>query len=357
MAARVGRPGSQLTLRPAAVAVLLLSVVVQGLMWPQPASAAPQKQVTICHRTRAVSHPYTQITVDANSIIDDNGHGSHTGPVYPTPGWGDIIPPFDYSTAKAPTAHYPGLNWDTEGIAIWEAACDVEFSSNRRSRRSRPPRLRPRRVRARRSETASETDVAARDGVRARRPRRRPSRAPRTEPHRAAPPRSRRPPRAPARDRSVAAARVGVALPSRRLLRVGVCFGTLLPTSATSSGGFAKPLPPGATAPPASPPASELPPPLVSPRPGVEILPALMAVAIDPGHHVVNLGLLTVAQRMKLKAELDARGWIPRGAPPAGFGGAGVSDDAGAGWVMAGASFLALSCIASIAFWRRRSSS
>jgi hypothetical protein len=85
-------------------------------------------------------------------------------------------------------------------------------------------------------------------------------------------------------------------------------------------------------------------------------MPRLLAVAITPGPHVVNLGLLTVAQRMRLKAELDARGWIPRGAPSAGFGGSGMSGGAREGWVMAGASFLALSFLAVIAFWRRRGS-
>jgi hypothetical protein len=86
-------------------------------------------------------------------------------------------------------------------------------------------------------------------------------------------------------------------------------------------------------------------------------MPVLIAVAIDPGHHVVNLGLLSPAQRKRLKAELDARGWIPQGAPPAGFGGASATDGVDAAWVMAGATFLALSFLASIAWWRRRRSS
>ena len=43
--------------------------------------------------------------------------------------------------------------------------------------------------------------------------------------------------------------------------------------------------------------------------------------------------------------------------PEAGLGGASTSDDARAAWVMAGASFLALSFLAGVAFWRRRSSS
>jgi hypothetical protein len=85
-------------------------------------------------------------------------------------------------------------------------------------------------------------------------------------------------------------------------------------------------------------------------------MPELMAIAIDPGHHVVNLGLLTVAQRKRLKAELDARGWVPRGAPAAGLGGASTTDGVDAAWVMAGATFLALSFLAGVAWWRRRRS-
>ena len=81
-----------------------------------------------------------------------------------------------------------------------------------------------------------------------------------------------------------------------------------------------------------------------------------MAIAIDPGHLVVKLGRLSVAQRKQLKAELDARGWIPRGAPAAGFGGASTSDRADELWVMAGASFLAVSFLAGIGLWRRRGS-
>jgi hypothetical protein len=35
------------------------------------------------------------------------GHGSHTGPIYPEDGWGDIIPPFDYNNDQGGTSHYP----------------------------------------------------------------------------------------------------------------------------------------------------------------------------------------------------------------------------------------------------------
>ena len=70
---------------------------------------------------------------------------------------------------------------------------------------------------------------------------------------------------------------------------------------------------------------------------------------------MVNLGLLSVAQRKRLVAELRAR--FPQGAPAAGFGGASASDGADERWVMAGATFLAVSFLAGVAFWRRRSSS
>lgn len=70
---------------------------------------------------------------------------------------------------------------------------------------------------------------------------------------------------------------------------------------------------------------------------------------------MVNLGLLSAGQRIRLLAELRAR--FPQGAPAAGFGGASTSDRADERWVMGGASFLAVSFLAGIAFWRRRSSS
>ncbi len=58
---------------PAVGVGLLLGAVVLGSVWLQPTSAAPQKDVTICHRTNAVSAPYAQMTVDANSILREHG--------------------------------------------------------------------------------------------------------------------------------------------------------------------------------------------------------------------------------------------------------------------------------------------
>ncbi len=82
-----------------------------------------------------------------------------------------------------------------------------------------------------------------------------------------------------------------------------------------------------------------------------------MAVAIVPGPHVVYLGLLSVDQRKRLKAELDALGWIPKGAPAAGLR-RGEHESGRQSWL--GDSrvfrFLVITVLASIGYWRRRRS-
>ena len=86
------------------------------------ASAEIVDSVTICHATNSNSNPYVQITPDVSGVLD--GHADHTGPVWdPTLKaqhitWGDIIPPFDYDGGS-----YPGMNWTTEGQAIYNNGC------------------------------------------------------------------------------------------------------------------------------------------------------------------------------------------------------------------------------------------
>ena len=84
-----------------------------------PATASPSptttRKVTLCHRTSSYTNPYVEITVDQNSVLSQ-GHGSHTGGVFPAAGWGDIIPPFD---------GYAGLNWTPEGQTILASDCDA----------------------------------------------------------------------------------------------------------------------------------------------------------------------------------------------------------------------------------------
>ena len=95
--------------------------------------------VTICHRTNSVTHPYVQITVDEDAVDgnsqNDKGRGDHLlehlGPVFdatnppPPPHngdqWGDIIPPFDENGDPRANPNLT-LNWP-EGQAIFENGC------------------------------------------------------------------------------------------------------------------------------------------------------------------------------------------------------------------------------------------
>jgi hypothetical protein len=94
-----------------------------------------EDNVTICHRTNAVTNPYVVITVDVSAVDGDLGNNTgqgdhyleHQGPVFdpsvdyqpPFSGdeWGDIIPPIE--------GVHSGLNWTAEGIAIYENDCTV----------------------------------------------------------------------------------------------------------------------------------------------------------------------------------------------------------------------------------------
>jgi hypothetical protein len=68
--------------------------------------------------------PYVEITVDenaiANVILGQNGHATHTGGIFPEPGWGDIIPAFNI-----PPNSFNGLNNTAEGLAILENGCEI----------------------------------------------------------------------------------------------------------------------------------------------------------------------------------------------------------------------------------------
>ncbi len=132
------------------VALLAVSIVVSP-EWarieagttppPQPTTAppvvAPQppSDVSYCDRTASVVSPYTLVTAAADLIVQQ-GHGSHTGPVFPAVGadgrWGDVIPPFDYDNGQQ---HFPGLNWPA-GSAVLDAGCAVHETVNLATRRT-----------------------------------------------------------------------------------------------------------------------------------------------------------------------------------------------------------------------------
>src|SRR5262245_8092510 len=62
---------------------------------PEP-PPAPENKVVICHRTGNTSNPFTQISQPIGKDGTIGGHENHTGPIFPAPDWGDIIPPFEY---------------------------------------------------------------------------------------------------------------------------------------------------------------------------------------------------------------------------------------------------------------------
>ena len=121
---------------PFIAAALLLgaAVVGAGALTPPDPNQVVDK-VTICHRTNSNANPYVVITPNADG--DVSGHADHVGgdndgdgpgPVWnPTLKadhikWGDIIPPFKWSGGD-----FPGLNWTTDGQAIYANDCDPEL--------------------------------------------------------------------------------------------------------------------------------------------------------------------------------------------------------------------------------------
>jgi hypothetical protein len=110
----------------AVISTTLAALAVGGIGVLSASGQANNDKVTICHRRAAVTNPYgpQAITVDQSSIFNNgivpNGHGTHTGPIFPATGpdgkWGDIIPPFD---------GYPGQNFTAEGQAILANNCQI----------------------------------------------------------------------------------------------------------------------------------------------------------------------------------------------------------------------------------------
>lgn len=108
----------------------ILSVVFGFIASNVFATPTSGDNITICHATDSQSNPYTNPTVDPNSILKNNGHDSHDGVVWylgiADHSWGDIIPPFHYDYTQGQTQHvgdYPGKNWNTDGQVFWNRNC------------------------------------------------------------------------------------------------------------------------------------------------------------------------------------------------------------------------------------------
>jgi hypothetical protein len=111
---------------------IALAVVAISVVSASAGEEPPNQKVTLCHATNASDNPYVVITVDENSIanviLGQNGHATHTGPIFPdtAPGpgnsthWGDIIPAFNI-----PPNSFNGLNNTTQGLAILANDCQI----------------------------------------------------------------------------------------------------------------------------------------------------------------------------------------------------------------------------------------
>ena len=103
---------------------IALAVVAISVVSASAGEEPPNQKVTLCHSTSANDNPYVEITVDenaiANVILGQNGHATHTGGIFPEPGWGDIIPAFNI-----PPNSFNGLNNTAEGLAILANGCKI----------------------------------------------------------------------------------------------------------------------------------------------------------------------------------------------------------------------------------------
>jgi LPXTG-motif cell wall-anchored protein len=111
----------------AMVAVPLLAVSASAT---QPGSDGSHK-VTICHRNNDDKKPYVVETVDiASSGLLKAGHNDHTGDIWSAgmkadhDKWGDIIPAYHYQDGDF-SFDFPGLNWGSDGQAIYDNGCKV----------------------------------------------------------------------------------------------------------------------------------------------------------------------------------------------------------------------------------------
>ncbi len=231
------------------------SGLVLILVWvfATPAAGPPQDKVTICHATSSVSNPYVLNTVNKNAIVKANGtpkgHDTHTGPVYPEPGWGDIIPSFPYTNDQGGTSIYPGLHGDTDGQAVWNGGCLVVPTEP-------PPE----------PEVTTTTSGATTTT-----------------------------------SGSTTTTHGSTTSTSSSTTTSSSSSSTTAPTH--PGGGTTTTLPPTTT--PTTAPPSELPPPITDPGNGVEIVPPAEAVVVDPGNVVVDLWMLSESQRTSLEAEVD----------------------------------------------------
>ena len=91
-----------------------------------------RRRLPICHARNfgQGGDPYNRPISPECERDPQNGHAGHTGPVFfegIQEQWGDIIPPFEHENGS-----FPGLNWDSDGQAIYFNDCNVPAIRRRR---------------------------------------------------------------------------------------------------------------------------------------------------------------------------------------------------------------------------------
>jgi hypothetical protein len=225
-------------------------------------------QVTICHRDNDTKKPYVEQTISTSAAWNRlQKPPNNVVGVFPTTPWGDIIPWF--LAPKPPgDGKVHSLNWSTDGQAIWKGGCLVDLTAAHGGASGSTS-----------STTAPEHHEAT------------------TVPPTAAPEHHEVTTNVP--EHHEATTVPPTAAPEHHEVTTTVPehheATTVPPTAA-----------PETTATPTTAPASELPPPVTNPGAAAKIVPATEAVVVDPGDHVVDLGMLTVSERKSLDAEVAA---------------------------------------------------
>ncbi|UDF14135.1 LPXTG cell wall anchor domain-containing protein [Antiquaquibacter oligotrophicus] len=82
----------------------------------KPEDDGATKKIAFCHATASETNPFNFIETSVNAFFQA-GHDTHQN-------FEDIVPPFSY-VKQGDTIDFPGLNWDAEGQAIFNAGCST----------------------------------------------------------------------------------------------------------------------------------------------------------------------------------------------------------------------------------------
>ena len=105
----------------ATISTIVALLGLSTMLLTRSVGATQPTSITICHATSSNSNPYdTQSPNIQNDGSLAGGHLNHTGPLYPSANWGDIIPPYNSGSF-----HYAGMNWTSAGQAIYGNDCNV----------------------------------------------------------------------------------------------------------------------------------------------------------------------------------------------------------------------------------------